>query len=109
MHKERLKVKTIIKRYMNELSKLGVEVQRVILYGSYAKGSFRKDSDIDLVVVSDDFKGKNLRERLEILGIAAVRLMEPIEAYGVTPDEIESLEEVSFLKEALSSGVMVRK
>lgn len=107
MHKEGSKVKTTIKRYSKELSELGVEVQRVILYGSYAKGNFRKDSDIDLVVVSDDFKGMNLRKRLEILGIAAVRLMKPIEAYGVTPDEIKSPVETSFLKEVLNSGVTV--
>ena len=90
MYKESPKVKTTIKCYLKELSELGVEVQKVILYGSYAKGNFRKDSDIDFVVVSDNFKRMNLRKRLEVLGIAAVRLMKPIEAYGVTPDEIKS-------------------
>ncbi|OQX53514.1 MAG: hypothetical protein B5M48_03275, partial [Candidatus Omnitrophica bacterium 4484_213] len=60
------------------------------------KGNFREDSDIDLLIVSDSFKRKNLRRRLEILGIAAARIMQPIEAYGVTPHEIESPQKVSF-------------
>jgi len=36
--------------------------------------------NIDLIVISDDFKDINLRERLEILGIAAGRVFEPIKA-----------------------------
>jgi hypothetical protein len=32
----------------------------------------------------------NLRERLETLGLASVRIMEPIQAYGFTPDEINN-------------------
>ena len=107
MHKKRSKIKKIISDYIVELSKLGIRVQKVILYGSYAKGKIRKDSDIDLIVVSGDFKKKILRERLEILGIAAVRLMKPIEAYGVTSDEIKVPQTASFLEEALSSGVVV--
>lgn len=107
MHKKRSKIKRIVSNYLIELSKLGIKVQKVILYGSYARGKFRRDSDIDLIIVSDDFKRKNLRERLEILGIAAVRLMKPIEAYGVTPDEIKVPQTASFLEEALSSGVVV--
>jgi predicted nucleotidyltransferase len=108
MYKKRSKVKVVIKQYIRELSKLGIHVQKVILYGSYAKGDFRKDSDIDLVIVSEDFKKRDLRERLEILGIAAVRIMKPIEAYGVTSDEIRSPRQTAFLKEAISSGIGIK-
>jgi hypothetical protein len=68
--------------------------QKIILYGSYAKGNPREDSDIDLIVISDDFKDMNLRERLEILGIAAGRVFEPtIEALGYTSKEIKQKKE----------------
>ncbi len=59
-----------------------------VYYLLYAKGNLREDSDIDLVVISDDFKNMNLRERLEILGLAAGQVFEPIEALGYTPKEI---------------------
>lgn len=55
MHKTRSEIKKIIERYKHVLSGLGVDAQSVILYGSFANGKPRKDSDIDLVIVSKDF------------------------------------------------------
>jgi len=49
----------------------------------------------------------NLRQRLEVLGIAAARIMKPIEAKGYTPEEINMVTEASFLKEILEVGVSV--
>lgn len=43
----------------------------------------------------------NLRERLELLGLAAGRVFEPIEALGYTPDEPEANRKGTFLEEAL--------
>jgi len=51
----------------------------------------------------EDFKNLNLRERLEILGLAAGRILEPIEALGYTSEEIELEEKESFLGEILNS------
>lgn len=98
------KVEKIIKGYIEALVVLGVKPGRVILYGSYAHGQPREDSDIDLIVVSKDFEGKNLRERLEILGVAAVKIMQPVQAQGFTPAEIDSDEKSSFIKEVLKYG-----
>ncbi len=104
MDKTGQKVERIIKRYIEALKMLGVKPERVILYGSYAQGRAREDSDIDLIVVSKDFEGKNLRERLEILGIAAVQIMQPVQAQGYTPEEIDSDDKSSFIKEVLKYG-----
>lgn len=75
-------VKRIINQYAQELKKMGIIPAKIILYGSYATGHPLKESDIDLVIVSENFKDKNLRERLELLGLAAGRVFEPIEALG---------------------------
>ena len=72
-----------------------------MLYGSYAKGTSREDSDIDLIIISKDFKGLNLRERLEILGLTAGRVFEPIEALGYTAEEIEIKKKESFLEDIM--------
>lgn len=79
----------IINAFQRELEKMGIRSERVVVFGSYADGTAREDSDIDLFVVSRDWEKYNLRERLEILGIAAVRILEPVQAQGVTPREIE--------------------
>lgn len=100
MVKTEREIKTIIEKYEEELSRLGIKSRKIILYGSYAKGNPREDSDIDLLVVSDDFKGTNLRERLEILGIAAGRVFEPIEAMGYTEEEIKDVKG-TFLEEVI--------
>ena len=107
MSKTRQKIKIIVNQYTNILENLGIKTQRVILYGSYAEGTAHRNSDIDLIVVSEDFKGMSLRERLEILGIAAVRIMKPIEAKGYTAQEIKKISSLSFLSEALHKGVFI--
>ncbi|HBY57987.1 MAG TPA: nucleotidyltransferase domain-containing protein [Candidatus Atribacteria bacterium] len=81
-------INRIIEKFKKELEKYNIHPERIILYGSYAKGNAREDSDIDLVVISSDFENMNLRERLEILGLAAGNVFEPIEALGYTPQEV---------------------
>ena len=39
--------------YIDILKKNGIKVWRIYLYGSYAKGTFTKDSDIDLAIFLD--------------------------------------------------------
>jgi len=47
------------------------QIERIFLFGSYAKDEMTRDSDIDLCVVSSDFKKKNpwnylWKKRIEI-------------------------------------------
>lgn len=104
MVKTEREIKEIIDRYRQEIEKLGIKPQKIILFGSYAGGAPREDSDIDLIIVSDDFKDMNLRERLELLGIAAGRVFEPIEALGYTQEELESRKKETFLEAILKSA-----
>ncbi|PIW87865.1 MAG: nucleotidyltransferase domain-containing protein [Nitrospirae bacterium CG_4_10_14_0_8_um_filter_41_23] len=103
MVKTEREIKAIIERYKEELKKLGIRPQRVILYGSYAGGHPQEDSDIDLIVISEDFKDMNLRERLEALGLAAGRVFEPIEAIGYTEEEVKDTKG-TFLEEILPAS-----
>ncbi len=97
------KVERIIKEYIKKLEEMNIIPLKVILFGSYAKGEAREDSDIDLIIVSKDFEKMNIRERLEILGIAAARIMQPIQADGYTPNELDAKED-AFLIEVLKHG-----
>jgi predicted nucleotidyltransferase len=57
----------IIRQYLRELDRTGIRVRQAILYGSWARGDTRLDSDIDLVVISpqfDDITDRDLIDRL---------------------------------------------
>jgi len=52
-------IENLLQAYRNELSNiLDSHIKKVILYGSYARGDFNKDSDIDIMILVDldDFK-----------------------------------------------------
>lgn len=47
-------LREILKRYVDDLCMLyGSRLKSVILYGSYARGNFREDSDIDILILVD--------------------------------------------------------
>ena len=51
------KVKKIVRNYIERLAKeKELPIKKVILYGSRAKGNQKKDSDIDLCIISPKFK-----------------------------------------------------
>lgn len=102
MLKTEREIGEIIGRYASALEHLGVKPLNIMLYGSYANGHAREDSDIDLIVVSEDFKNMNIRERLELLGLAAGKVFEPIEALGYTTSEIEENKKGTFLEGILA-------
>ena len=44
-------------------------VEMIILYGSYARGTAKKTSDIDIAVVVDKFKGDYLKVSTDLFGL----------------------------------------
>ena len=78
-----------------------------MLFGSQAKGTAREGSDIDLVIVSAAWEPYSERERLELLGIAAARILEPVQAHGATPEEIAAHRLSPFLEQVLQEQAVV--
>ena len=85
-----------------------IRVKRAFLYGSYAYGTARTRSDIDLVVLSPDFALIDRRRRQEQLAIWAWQAgVGDIEALGLTPEEFELVSDLSLLGEVREKGIMV--
>ena len=81
-------------RFRLALESKGIHIHKLVLYGSYAQGKAREGSDIDVIVISDDFSGKSFWERIEVLSDAIYEVFEPIEAVALTKEEWERGESV---------------
>jgi len=81
-----------------------IGVEHLILFGSYAKGFQRADSDIDVVVVSDDFKSMSAFDKISLLANVSVAVDSRIELIGVTSNEYEQAQRGSLLNDIKQSG-----
>ena len=82
-------VHNIINSFRLALEARSIKIDKMILFGSHATGRAREESDIDLVIISKDFKGKGYWERINILSDAIYEIFKPIEAVAMTPEEWE--------------------
>ncbi len=94
-----------IDRLRNILERKEVKVDRIILFGSFARGNYKESSDIDLIIISDDFAPMNYWERIDFLSGAIYEIFEPIEAQSFTPSEWEKND--SFLNDYARDGEVV--
>lgn len=101
------KLTAIIQQFRQALEQAGIHCEQILLYGSQRWHTAQEGSDIDLIVISSDWARFNRRERLELLGIIAARLLEPIQAQGWTPQEIVSQQISLFWQEILEKESVV--
>lgn len=63
---DKKKVEEIAKAY-GKLVKEKVDIKHIYLYGSYAKGVYTPDSDIDIAVVGDGFSEDPIEDTLLLM------------------------------------------
>lgn len=69
------KIKKLLKEFKKGLTRIyGEQLEAVYLYGSYARGDAYKDSDLDVLVVLNDFQRRaaEIRRVSELLGDLSV-------------------------------------
>lgn len=80
----------------------------IILFGSRAKGNALKESDYDLCVISEKFKGMDIRKRLEQLYLLMLKNPFDAEFVAVTPDEFNRLSKtLTIYSDIKKTGVFV--
>lgn len=78
-----------VQKFRKALETKNIRVEKMILFGSFVTGAQHEGSDIDVAVISSDFRDRGYWERIEILSEAVYQVFEPIEAVAFTPEEWE--------------------
>ena len=83
-----------------------IRVDRILLFGSRARGEALHESDIDLAVISPDFKDLLWYRRMEML--AREWGYGPwAEIFGYTPEELQSADPLTFVGQIRETGKVV--
>lgn len=103
------KVKCIdaLRLFIDELKK-HFPVEAVYLFGSQLRGTAKKDSDIDVIVISKYFEQMPPLDRLVLLGKIAWKAKTPeVEAIGYTAEEFDQAQPWDFPAEVRRSASSV--
>lgn len=88
------KTRIVVKFFREKLEEENLKVSKIILFGSQVKGHSTPESDIDIVVVSENFRRKNIFRRVELLKNAEIetikKFMVPLDIITMTPEEYEN-------------------
>ncbi|PIY69283.1 nucleotidyltransferase domain-containing protein [Candidatus Roizmanbacteria bacterium CG_4_10_14_0_8_um_filter_39_9] len=79
-----------IEAFVKVLQRQGIQISKIILFGSYARGTADEASDIDLAVLSNNF-GKDSIEEAMVLSKLSWQVSDRIEAVPLAPKEISRL------------------
>ena len=97
-----------IRKFTQALEGQGMKIDRIILYGPYARESSQPDSNvIDIAVISPDFGKDRLLERMFLLRVAAE--IEPL--LLPTPISSESFEgdtQTPLIQEIRNHGIEIK-
>lgn len=83
---ERKEIIAKVETFLSELGFIGFDINAAYLYGSYASGNMRSDSDIDVAIVSSDLSGDRLEDWCRLNGIAT-RVDSRMEVIGFRPEQ----------------------
>ncbi len=91
------------------LKEKGLNILKIILFGSQAKGESTVESDIDILIISNDFRGKDIFERAALTKYAEImtikKFMIPLDIVTMTPEEFES--ETSLMVDYVKDGEVI--
>ena len=99
-------VVSVLKAYISDLEK-DLAIQRVVLFGSYAQGDYRTDSDIDVAVFSDSFRGRRFVDAVSFLLSKSRRHRVDLEPLGFTFEEYLDSEGNDFVQQIKKEGVEI--
>lgn len=84
-----IQTQPVIQKYIARLKK-HITLDEAMVFGSLAQGTATKESDVDILIVSDSFANMDDDDRLRLLYRLTVSIPLDLHLYGVTRQEYES-------------------
>ena len=98
-------IQKIVEDYVARLTKQ-IPVNKVILFGSYVKGNYTRDSDIDIAIFSDYFKDMDGLQAFRILFLSSVGYKADLQPLPFTMEEYSKPDGI--VEEIIKTGVEIR-
>ena len=97
-------VPSLVQRVLQGL--MAYEPEKVILFGSYARGDADEFSDIDLIVIKDS-QERFVRRLVEVMAFIPREVAADVFVY--TPQEFQNMVEAGnpFIEQALKDGIVL--
>lgn len=92
-----------IQKYIEKI-KEHYEIEAIILFGSYAKGTQNGDSDIDIAIISSDFKDI-IEDGAKLIGLTW-KIDTRIEPHPILIEDFKKIS-TPFVKEIVDTGIKV--
>ena len=92
-----------IQKYLEKISEY-YKIEAIILFGSYAKGTEKEDSDIDIAIISSDFKDI-IEDGANLIGFTW-KIDTRIEPHPITTEDYENVA-TPFVQEIIDTGIKV--
>lgn len=91
------------------LKRQGLNITKIILFGSYAREEAAEESDIDIAIVSKDFEDKDIFERADLTKEAEIKTIKkymiPLDIVTLTPEELE--DQASLIADYARNGIEI--
>lgn len=92
-----------VEKYIEKISQY-YKIESIILFGSYAKGTENEDSDIDIAVISSDFKNI-IKDGADLIGFTW-KIDTRIEPHPIRTEDYENVA-TPFVQEVINTGIKV--
>jgi predicted nucleotidyltransferase len=101
-----IEVNDEIEKFLKKIKEV-IHVEKVIIFGSRARGDNLIDSDVDLIIVSGDFEGIPYYERMDKLILLWESPLD-LDVLCYTPEEFQmKQDEICIVSQALKEGIEI--
>ena len=96
----------LIEEFIKLVKEDNIQIEKVILFGSYAKGNYSNGSDIDLAIISADFREKDCIDNMSNLLLKANKLKADIQTIPFSIEEYNDPKGI--MEEILNTGIELK-